>query len=287
MIILLCVSVVTAVAFVWWERRAAYPLLDMRLFRLARFTTPNVVAFCTYFATFAIFFFTALYLNEVVSASGYVIALTFLPMTILMIAASVVTGRWITTVGARWPITTGCVLFAAGLLLANAYVSPHPNYVGLGTALALAGLGIGVTVVPVTTAVLDAVPPDRSGMAASAANTSREIGAVTGVAILGALVTSRLTADLTVQLQQNHVPLAFKSLIVTALMTGQANPTQYAQYGDIVLRALNAAYAALGTGLHAALYLSAGLVLLAAILAVATLREREPATASATVTEQA
>ncbi|HEX4249908.1 MAG TPA: MFS transporter, partial [Pseudonocardia sp.] len=78
---LFCVAAVCAVAFVWWERRAANPLLNLGFFRVPHFTVPNVVAFCSYFATFAIFFFTALYLNEVVGASGYRIALVFLPMT--------------------------------------------------------------------------------------------------------------------------------------------------------------------------------------------------------------
>ena len=59
-------TAVVLAAFVWRERRAAHPLLDLRFFRLPRFTAPNIVAFCTYFATFAIFFFTALYLVEVV-----------------------------------------------------------------------------------------------------------------------------------------------------------------------------------------------------------------------------
>jgi EmrB/QacA subfamily drug resistance transporter len=272
-IILLCVSAVTAVAFLWWERRAAYPLLDLRFFRNAAFTTPNVVAFCTYFATFAIFFFTALYLVEVVSASGYAIALCFLPMCALMIAASVLTGRWIPTAGTRWPITAGCVAFGAGLLITNALISPHPNYVALGAALALVGIGIGVTVVPVTSSVLTAVPPDRSGMAASVANTSREIGAVTGVAVLGALVTSRLTADLGGQLQAMGIPAVFKSVIINGIMTGQTpTPEQVATFPQIK-EVYAAAYNAFGTGLHAALYLSAGLVLLAAVLAAVTLRD--------------
>ena len=60
----------------------------------ARFTVPNIVAFCTYFATFAIFFFTALYLVEVLGASGYKIALVFAPMTVLMIIASLLAGYW-------------------------------------------------------------------------------------------------------------------------------------------------------------------------------------------------
>ena len=73
-IVLLCAAAVLAVAFVLREQRAAHPLLDLRFFRLPRFTVPNIVAFCTYLATFAIFFFTALYLVEVPSDSGYQIA---------------------------------------------------------------------------------------------------------------------------------------------------------------------------------------------------------------------
>jgi len=65
--------------------------------------------------------------------------------------------------------------------------------------LAGTGTGIGITVVPVTSAVLTAMPSQRSGMGASAANTSREIGAVTGRAILGSLVICQLRSSLTVQ----------------------------------------------------------------------------------------
>jgi EmrB/QacA subfamily drug resistance transporter len=274
---LLCAAAVLAVAFAWRETRAANPLLDLRFFRMARFTVPNVVAFCTYFATFAIFFFTALYLVEVVSLSGFKIALVFAPMTVLMIVASLLTGYWAGITGPRWPITVGCLLFGAGLLLTNSLISPHPDYVALGSTLALAGLGIGITVVPVTSAVLNAVPPDRSGMAASAANTSREIGAVTGVAVLGALVASRLSADLTGELQRLGVPLNFKPLIIQAIETGQTQvPAAYGGYKKIIEELFSAAYGAFGSGLHAALYLAAGLVLFAAVLSAATL-SGEPA----------
>jgi EmrB/QacA subfamily drug resistance transporter len=277
-IALLCAAGVLAVAFVLWERRAAYPLLDLKFFRAPGFATPNVVALVSYFATFAIFFFVALYLVVVVSASGYRIALVFLPMTVLMIVSSVLAGRWTGGLGPRWPITAGCVVFGAGLLLANAFIGAHPDYAPLSISLALAGIGIGMTVVPVTTAVLNAVPPDRSGMAASAANTSREIGALLGTSVLGALVFSQLSSHLTVELQKHGVPLLLKPLIISALETGQTVlVTQYAQYGPLIARAEAAAFSAFTTGLHAALFLSAGLVLLCAVLAAVTLRGEQPA----------
>jgi MFS family permease len=284
-IALLCASAVLLAAFIWRERRAAYPLLDLRFFRIPQFTTPNIVAFCTYFSTFAIFFFTALYLAEVAGASGYRLALVFLPMTVLMIAASLLAGRWTVRAGPRWSITVGCVLFAAGLFLADGSLSPHPDYGLLMVALGLAGIGIGTTVVPVTSAVLTAVPPERSGMAASATNTSREIGAVTGVAILGSLVISQLRSSLTVQLNHLGIPAQFQALVVNALETGSIpqNTSAYSGYGKIVQQVIAAAYTAFHDGLHVALYLSAGLVLAAGLLAFITLRPRPAAAGILTI----
>jgi EmrB/QacA subfamily drug resistance transporter len=284
-IILFCAAVVFAVMFVAWERRATHPLLDLRFFRLPRFSVPIVVAFCTYLATFAIFFFTALYLVEVPSDSGYQVALVFAPMTVLMIIGSLVAGYWTGRVGPRWPITTGCAAFAAGLLIASPFITQHPGYAGLSLGLALAGIGIGITVVPVTTAVLDAVPPERSGMAASAANTSREIGAVAGASILGALVFSRLNSTLDSHINALPVSAAdksaimgFKPLIIKVLETGQIDKylSQYSSQGGLITQVEGAAYAAFGDGLHAAFYLSASLVIVAGLLAAFTLG-RNPA----------
>jgi hypothetical protein len=143
---LFAVSLTAGSAFVLWERRAPFPLLDLSYLRVPRFTTPNVVAYCAYFATFAIFFFTALYLGVIVGLSGYRIALLFLPMTVMMIAAALLAGRWTTVIGARWLLVGGCLLFAGGLLLTTAVISPNPAYLPLAAALGLAGVGIGTCV---------------------------------------------------------------------------------------------------------------------------------------------
>jgi EmrB/QacA subfamily drug resistance transporter len=273
-IALLGLSAVMFAAFGWWERRSPNPLLDLRFLRMPQFSTANIAAFCTYFATFAIFFFTALYLTEVPAASGYRLAAVFAPMTVLMIGSSVLAGRWTALAGPRWSITIGCLLLAAGLFLTDRYLSPHPDYPLLTVALCVAGIGIGTTVVPITTAVLSAVPAERSGMAASATNTSREIGAVTGVAILGSLVYSQLHASLATRMNDLGVPKAFQGLVTNAIETGQIpkNTNAYAGFGKLVQEVIGAAYQAFHDGLHAALYLSAGLALAAGLLALITLR---------------
>jgi EmrB/QacA subfamily drug resistance transporter len=282
-VLLLCVSALAGAAFFWWESRAAHPLLDLRFLRVPQFSVANLVAFCAYFATFAVFFFTALYLEEVVGDSGYQIALVFLPMTALMIGASLVAGRWTSTVGPRWSIFIGCLLFSAGLLATTFTLSPTPAYVPLAAALALTGIGVGTTVVPITSSALTAVPPERSGMAASATNTSREIGAVTGVAILGALVDSRLQSSLIGRLRHLGIPPNFQSIAIRIIETGGVPPSgqragaggaEGAGHATLVQQVISAAYGAFYSGLRAALILSAILVFLAGVATLILLRPR-------------
>ena len=280
-ILLLCVSALAAAAFFWRESRAAHPLLDLRFLRVPRFAAANVVAFCAYFATFAVFFFTALYLQEIAGYSGYELALTFLPMAALMIAASLFAGRWTSAVGPRWSIFIGCLLFSAGLLLTTLSLSPDPDYAPLALSLALTGIGIGTTVVPITSSALSAVPPERSGMAASATNTSREIGAVTGVAILGALVNSQLHSNLVGRLKHLGIPPTFQSLVIHYVEIGAVPASGHgagargAGYGKIVQEVIQAAYGAFYTGLRDALILSAVLVFLAGLGTLILLNHRE------------
>jgi EmrB/QacA subfamily drug resistance transporter len=280
-VVLLCICVAAIIAFFWWEYKAPHPLLDLRFLRVPRFLTSIVVAFCAYFATFALFFFTALFLVEVVGDSGYRIALIFLPMTVLMVLASLLAGRWSTAAGPRWSIFIGCLLFSLGLLLTSITISPHPAYLPLAASLSLAGIGVGATVVPTTGSALAAVPAQRSGMAASAANTAREVGAVTGVAVLGALVSSQLHSDLVSKMTALGVPKFYQSVVVSAVETGAvpANSAKSSAGAGFnskeVQEVINAAYSAFQTGLHAALYLSAVLVLVAGVFGFVLLGRRQ------------
>ena len=173
-------AVLTAIAFVLVERRAQNPVLDVRLFRRPAFAGANVVAFTTYFGIFSIFFFTALYLEVVGAQSPYGLALDFLPLTVGMVIASLLTGRWVAAWGAKIPMAVGCVIAGVGILLTDLKISPQAGLSDIGWTLAIAGIGFGIAIVPVTSSALSSVPGEHSGMAASATNTSRELGAVAG-----------------------------------------------------------------------------------------------------------
>lgn len=279
---LFALAVLAAVGFVVVEARSASPVLELAFLRRPAFTGANIVAFTTYFGIFAIFFFVALYVQLVGTSSAYHTALDFLPMAIGMIGASALTGRWVARAGPRAPMALGCLLAGVGVLLTDVFLSPQVGLGTLGWTLAIAGIGFGMAIVPVTSTALTVVPAERSGMAAGVTNASREIGAVFGVAVLGALVNSQLTSHLVGRLKELGIPANFQAIVIQGVTHGGAIPQSSSQVGNpaatgeaaLVDKVLVAAQQAFGAGLDVALLLSGALLLAAALLVVVTIHDR-------------
>jgi EmrB/QacA subfamily drug resistance transporter len=275
-------AVVGLVAFVLVELRAENPVLNVRFFRLPAFAGSTILAFTSYFGIFSIFFFVALYLEEVGATSPFSLALDFIPMTVGMVLASAFTGRWVSRRGPRLPMITGCVLAGAGILLTDAFISPHAGLSTMGWTLAIAGIGFGIVIVPVTSSALTSVPAEHSGMAASTNNTSRELGAVAGVAILGSVVNGQLTVHLVHRLAALGIPPAFRSEVIAAVTTGSVG-SQAAKVGkvseslqQIITKVEGAAYGAFGHGLDLALLAAGSMLLASAVVAYFTAPRTAP-----------
>jgi EmrB/QacA subfamily drug resistance transporter len=267
-IALFVVSGVALVAFVAVERRERNPMLDMRYLNKPVVSNALFVAFAVYFGVFSIFFFTALYLDLVVGYSGGQMAEVFAPMAAAIVIGSVISGFWVGFVGPRGPMLLGCVVAAGGILLTRHYLTVDPAFGALAVVLALAGLGFGISVVPLTAAVLGHVPAAHSGMAASATNTARQLGAVVGVAALGALVNSHITSDFGSSLEEGGITGGGKNFIIKMLETGgrDAAGIDIAHPSPLIKPLVDAATGAFRNGLHWALLVSAILILLAAFV---------------------
>jgi predicted MFS family arabinose efflux permease len=274
-------SVVLGIVFAYVEHRVRHPILDFSVFRRLPFSGSVFVAFAAYFGTFSIFFFTALYLQVVVNASAYATAIAFIPMAAGLIVSSILTGPWVARQGPRLPMTVGCVLAAAGILATSHILGPHVDLTTLGWVLAIAGVGFGITLVPVTSTPLSVVRAEHSGMAASTTNTSREMGAVFGVAVLGSIVNSKLTGQLASRLKAIGIPPSFQNLVIHAVTGGglgggsaatTAEHSKNAAIAKIATKVVNAAYQAFGSGLHLAVEISGVLLVIGAVVAVTMVR---------------
>ncbi len=273
-------SLAAAITFVFAELRAANPVLNVRYFKRSAFASSNIIAFTVYFGTFAIFFMVALYLQVVGSKSPLGLALNFVPLAIGMVASSLLAGRWVAAWGPRIPMATGCLLAGLGILLTNANISPQAGIGQIGWTMFVAGVGVGMALVPVTSAALGTVPAEHSGMAASANNTFRELGAVVGVAVLGSIVNGQLTVNLVQKLTAIGIPKSFQQLVVSAVTTGtyqsqaKAATAKSPAITHIVNEVISAAYGAFGHGLNLSLNIAGGLLLASAILALSTVYGR-------------
>ena len=271
------ISGVALVAFLVVERRVANPMLNLDFFRNRAFAGSTFVAFASYFSIFSIFFFVALYLEVVASIGAYDLALDFLPLLAGMVLASIFTGRWVGRVGSRVPMMSGCMIAAAGVALTDVFIGPGAGLSTVGWTMGIAGIGFGILVVPVTSTALTSVPAANSGVAASTTNTSRELGAVAGVAILGSIVNGQLTVNLMRQLAAIGIPPVFRSQIIAAVTTGSINAQEKGLSGKtskaiqmFIQRVVKAAYNAFGHGLDIALGRSIALLLVSAVVAYTT-----------------
>jgi hypothetical protein len=137
-----------------------------------------------------------------------------------------------------------------------------------------------MAMVPVTSGALGSVPAEHSGMAASATNTFRELGAVVGVAVLGSIVNGQLTVNLVRRLTAIGIPKQYQQLVVSAVTTGNYQGEAKTAAGHnpaishIVDQVTSAAYGAFGRGLSISLNIAGALLLASAILALVTVYGR-------------
>ncbi|MCX8032175.1 MAG: MFS transporter [Thermoleophilia bacterium] len=270
---LFAVGIVAAIIFGFVELKAKAPMLRIDYLRRPPFSGSLLVGLATYFGVFSIFFLTALYLQIVVGYSAFRITALFVPMALGMIIASAFAGKWVATSGPRVPVGVGCFLAGAGVLLTDLALTGEVAYIPLVLAMTVSGIGFGIAVVPITSVALSAVPARHSGMAASATTTSREVGTVLGVAVLGSLFNSRLIEFLTQKLIELEIPPEYREYIINMVLTGQSSTSveeAEALYGPIVGKVVGAAFDAVHNGVTFSLIVAGCVILFSGIVAWAT-----------------
>ena len=213
-------ATVALVGFAAVERRTADPVLPLTLLGDRRFLGATVGAFAASLAVFVLLVFLSLFLQLVERRDALPSAVRLLPLTVTLLIAAPVAGRWAAARGPRQPVVLGLLLCTVGLGLLGLRLRQQMPDLELAFLLALSGTGLGLTTAPVVAASLESVARSRSGLAAATVNVARELGGVVAVAGLGALVVARLGSDLTVRLLDLQVPAGRTGVLVEALLRG-------------------------------------------------------------------
>jgi EmrB/QacA subfamily drug resistance transporter len=192
-------------AFVAIEGRfATAPLMPLRIFASRTLSAANLVVVLTGAASFGMWFFLTLYLQQVLGYSPIKAGLTFLPMTVCIILGANIAPRIVPRYGARTLLATGMFFQAAGLAL-FVRIAVGGGYLNdvLAPSL-LVAIGIGFAFVTGTISAVAGVAPREAGLASGLVNTARMFGGALGLAILDALATARTNSDLRHALIHSH-----------------------------------------------------------------------------------
>ena len=223
------------------QRRAAEPLLDLRLFRNPRFTAASVTVMVLFFALFGFLFLATQYLQFVLGYSPTAAGVRVLPYALAMIIFAPLSAKLVAWAGTRRVATAGMLLFAAGLAVA-ATIGEDGGYGRLAVAFVLMGAGMGLAGAPATESIMSALPPARANIGSAVNDTTRELGGALGVAVVGSIMASLYADGLPA-----GAPPAARDSLGAAVAVGLGDPAS-AAFVDAMSRAsiVVAVIAALG-----------------------------------------
>jgi EmrB/QacA subfamily drug resistance transporter len=212
------------VAFLAWERRGPHPMMPLRFFRIPAFSAGNTVAFSVSLGMFATFFFLSLYMQTIRGYTAFEAGVRFLPMTLAIIVTAPNAGRYAQKHGSRIPMTYGLLLAGGGLLVLSR-LSLETAYLLMLPVFTIMGHGMGATMAPMTAAVMNAVGAERAGLGSAMTNTSREVGGVFGIALLGTVLTTRLRHVIEPTLAPLGLTVEQQASVAEAAGHGNIDPT--------------------------------------------------------------
>lgn len=266
-------GILVLAAFVTWERRVRHPLLDVGLFRNARFTAASLSVAAAFFALFGFIFLITQYLQMVQGYSPLEAGLRTLPFAIATGATSplaiVAMHRW----GSKIVVAGGLAVMSLGFVLASRIEVDTP-YTGLTLiSMVTIAIGLGLTTGPATESIMGALPEEKAGVGSAVNDTTRELGGTLGVAVVGSVFASVYGAALVDALESRGLPdellESAGGSMAAALSVAQSLP------GDVGGAIVSSAQAAFIDGLSTGSLVAAGVAAAGAVIAVRFLPARQ------------
>lgn len=226
-------AIVGLVGFVIVELKTARPLAQLRLFKNRTYAAGNFIGIVINFGLIGVIFLVVLYLQIVLGLKALQAGLWLLPMPLMIIAVAPNAGRLTDKLGGRWILLAGTLISALGIFLLSR-MSNITSWTDMLLPLLVAGAGLGLVMAPVTTIVMASTPVQQSGMGAGILSTTRQIGSVMGIAVLGAIVQNQLVSNVTSALAKiPQLPGAIRDQIAQGLATGNMSMGGFNSAGSL------------------------------------------------------
>ena len=226
-IALLAGAGVLFMVFLWWERRQAEPMVRLELFRIHNFAITNAMLVLIAFGAFGIFFPLTLFLQAGVGYTPLEAGLVTVPMSLMHMIASPLSGRLSDRYGPKRFLVTGMGLLATGIALIAWQTSPQTTWMSLLVPTMITGTGIGMVMSPLTSTAMREVPRGIAGSASGIINTTRSVGQVLGIAVLGTVLQARMARETDDRLDRVEIDSSLQADLVN-----MAEASQFEQIVD-------------------------------------------------------
>ena len=257
--------------FTVWESRTAHPMLNLAFFRNRAFTGAVCSVGMVTFGLYGTLFLLTQYLQSGLGYSALAAGTRVLPAAgmIAVIAPLAALALRVTTV--RYTVAAGLACIAAGLWLLSG-TTVASTYAGLVPGIMLLGAGAGLAMPAATESVMGSLPGSHTGVGAAANGTFLQTGGALGVAVIGSLLNTRYTGNITAVLAPHHVPDAVSQAILGSL--GGALEVAARIGGQLGAELAGAARSAFISGMDLGLTVGAGAAIGGCVIALAILPPR-------------
>jgi EmrB/QacA subfamily drug resistance transporter len=215
---LLAGSVLALAAFVAIELRVKAPMVEFRFFADRNFVGAVVVALIITFAMMGVFFFLALYMQDILRYTPLEAGVRFLPSTLMIVGVAPVAGRLADRFGPRWLIVAGLAILTLSLWSFTG-IAVDSTYLDLLPGFMLLGIGIALTMSPMTSAAMNAVAVEKAGIASGVLSMFRMVGGSLGVAVTGAIFQASAGHSFEGANPQDFVDGLSDAMLVSAAVT--------------------------------------------------------------------
>jgi len=213
------------VVFIIWERFQIEPLVPLSLFEDRNFAVANWIAAAISFGMLSLFLPITIYLQSVRGFTAFQAGLTLAPMSLTSMFVAPFAGRFADRIGGKYILMTGISVFAIGTGLLTYVAGPDSTWINFLVPAIIAGAGMGMTFAPMTTVAMRNISPRMAGAASGVLNTTRQLGAAIGSAVVGAILQNQLATALHDQAvaQSASLPAAFRDKFVAAFSSVASN----------------------------------------------------------------
>ncbi|GAA4595528.1 MFS transporter [Planotetraspora phitsanulokensis] len=262
----LAAAVVVGAVFVFWQARAAEPLLPLSLFRNLSVSIGTGLMILMAFSMFGAMFFLTFFFQGVHGLTPLESGLRMLPMSAGMIVASPIAGILIGKLGPRVTIAGGMLITAVAMFLMSR-LGVEAQFMDSAIPFVLLAFGLSPVFVGATEIIVGNAPEELAGVAGGVQNSAMQVGGALGTAVLGAIVAAKVSSVLPGYLgpAAAGLPPAQLEGLKAAASVGMAPPGLSGPAANVIT---NASHLSFMDGLHLGFVVSTAVAVIAAILAL-------------------